>query len=149
MNYSKSTFLTCTAAIFHYYLVALTIIFVHASPSSTDDFTDLDILGLESGSREQLLEALALEICGIAFTAKIPSVLVNAFGPIAYCKCSTSTPFHSFFGDTDDILGARFIQSEASQQELIRQLLACKSSIGWPVERLVRDLKASWGLDQV
>lgn len=95
MNYSKGTFLTCTAAILHYYLVALTIVFVHASPSSTDDFTDLDILGLESGSKEKVLEAFALEICGIAFTTKIPSVLVNAFGPIAYCKCSLATKFLS------------------------------------------------------
>jgi hypothetical protein len=149
MNYSTSTLLTCTAAILHYYLVALTIIFVNASPSSIDDFTDLDALGLESGSKEKLLEAFALEICGIAFTAKIPSVLVNAFGPIAYCKCPLPTKFLSFFGDTDDPLGARFIQSEASQRELVRQLLACKSSIGWPVERLVRDLKVSWGLNQV
>jgi hypothetical protein len=78
----------CIAAILHYYLVALTIVFVYASPSSIDDFTDFDILGLGSESKEQLLEAFALEICGIAFTAKIPSVLVNAFGPIAYCKCS-------------------------------------------------------------
>lgn len=97
MNYSKSTFLTCTAAILHYYLVALTILFVHASPSSVDDIADLDILGLESESKEQLLEAFALEICGIAFTAKIPSVLVNAFGPIAYCKYSTSSYFALFF----------------------------------------------------
>jgi hypothetical protein len=78
----------CTAAILHYYLVALTIVFVHASPSSIDAFTDFDVLGLEAESKEQLLETFALEICGIAFTVKIPSVLVNAFGPIAYCKCS-------------------------------------------------------------
>jgi hypothetical protein len=95
MTYSKSTLLTCTAAILHYHLVALTIILVHASPSSIDDFTNFDVLGLESESKEQLLEAFALEICGIAFTVKIPSVLVNAFGPIAYCKCSLSTKFLS------------------------------------------------------
>lgn len=45
-----------------------------------------------------LLEAFALEICGIAFTTNIPSVLVNSFGPIAYCKPSLpSTPNHSSF----------------------------------------------------
>lgn len=28
----------------------------------------------------------ALEICGVVFTSKTPAVIVNAFGPIAYCK---------------------------------------------------------------
>ncbi|KAM0343430.1 hypothetical protein ACHAPU_008611 [Fusarium lateritium] len=118
----------CHAAILHYYLVALTILSVHTPPSSIDGLDSLGIIGLELESKEQVLETLALEICGIAFTAKIPSVLVNAFGPIAYC--------------------ARFIQAEPSQQELIRQLQACKLTIGWPVERLIGDLRASWGVDQ-
>lgn len=47
-------------------------------------------------SSGDLLEAFALEICGIAFTTNIPSVLVNSFGPIAYCKPPLSTPNHSF-----------------------------------------------------
>ncbi|KAJ4257537.1 hypothetical protein NW762_008661 [Fusarium torreyae] len=91
-------------------------------------FSGIDLLEFETKSQEHLLEVFALEICGIAFTAKTPSVLVNAFGPIAYC--------------------ARFIRDEASQQELIRQLLACKSSIGWPVERLIGDLRTFWETDQ-
>lgn len=41
-------------------------------------------------SKGDLLEAYALEICGIAFTTNIPSVLVNSFGPIAYCKLPLS-----------------------------------------------------------
>lgn len=45
--------------------------------------------GLITGTiagKEDLLEQIGLEICGIAFTCNDPSVLVNAFGPIAYCK---------------------------------------------------------------
>ncbi|KAM5523416.1 TPR domain-containing protein [Fusarium oxysporum f. sp. phaseoli] len=118
----------CHAAILHYYLVAMTIVCIYTSPKSLEDLGGLDLPELESQSKEQFLENFALEICGVAFTAKVPSVLVNAFGPIAFC--------------------ARFIKAEASQQELIRQLLACKSTIGWPVERLIGDLKTSWGMDQ-
>ncbi|KAJ4011345.1 hypothetical protein NW752_007118 [Fusarium irregulare] len=44
--------------------------------------------------------------------------------------------------------GARFIRSESLQQEVIRQLHACKASIGWPVQRLINDLKAHWEMDQ-
>ncbi|KAJ4142157.1 hypothetical protein NW765_016406 [Fusarium oxysporum] len=116
------------AAILHYYLVAMTIVCIYTSPKSLEGLGGLDLPELESQSKEQFLENFALEICGVAFTAKVPSVLVNAFGPIAFC--------------------ARFIKAEASQQELIRQLLACKSTIGWPVERLIGDLKTSWGMDQ-
>lgn len=39
------------------------------------------------GTREELLEQCGLDICGIAFTANTPPVLVNSFGPIAFCKC--------------------------------------------------------------
>lgn len=35
---------------------------------------------------EDLLDRIGLEICGIAFTSNDPAVLVNAFGPIFYCK---------------------------------------------------------------
>ncbi|EHK47661.1 hypothetical protein TRIATDRAFT_316693 [Trichoderma atroviride IMI 206040] len=77
--------------------------------------------------KEDLLEAFALEICGIAFTANIPSVLVNSFGPIAYC--------------------GKFIRSEATRQEVIRRLSACKRSVGWPVERLISSLKDSWAAE--
>ncbi|KAF4944424.1 hypothetical protein FGADI_12705 [Fusarium gaditjirri] len=72
------------AAIFHYYLVAMTIVCIHTSPKSLEDLGGIDLPELESQSKEQFLENFALEICGIAFTAKVPSVLVNAFGPIAF-----------------------------------------------------------------
>ncbi|KAH7161587.1 hypothetical protein EDB81DRAFT_839891 [Dactylonectria macrodidyma] len=74
-------------------------------------------------AKEDLLETMAMEICGITFTKKTPSVIVNAFGPMSYCS--------------------KFIRTEAPRQELTRQLLACKSSIGWPVQRLVDDLETS------
>lgn len=32
------------------------------------------------------MEHYALQICGIAFTTNIPAVLVNAFGPMHFCK---------------------------------------------------------------
>lgn len=35
---------------------------------------------------DDLLEQLALQICGIAFSAGTSAVLVNAFGPISYGK---------------------------------------------------------------
>ncbi|CAM1505128.1 Fc.00g107650.m01.CDS01 [Cosmosporella sp. VM-42] len=75
-----------TAAAIQYYLVALTILCIYATPEQVQDFSKLDMLGREINSTEELLEAFALDICGIAFTTKIPSVLVNAFGPIAYFK---------------------------------------------------------------
>lgn len=73
----------------HYYLVALTILCSYASPEHLEDLGRLDLVGIEVESKDQLLEAFAVEICGIAFTTKIPSVLVNAFGPIAYCALPT------------------------------------------------------------
>ncbi|KAI8666222.1 hypothetical protein NCS57_00846400 [Fusarium keratoplasticum] len=118
----------CHAATTHYYLVALTILCFYANPQNLEDLGKLDLAGIEVESKDQLLEAFAVEICGIAFTTKVPSVLVNAFGPIAYC--------------------ARFINAEPVRQELARQLLACKSSIGWPVERLINDLKSFWGAEE-
>jgi len=39
-------------------------------------------------TKEDILEHIGLEICGIAFTSNEPAVLVNAFGPISYCKSS-------------------------------------------------------------
>ncbi|CAG7562515.1 unnamed protein product [Fusarium equiseti] len=87
-----------------------------------------DLLDCTGVPNDKLLSSFAMDIYGIAFTAKVPSVLVNAFGPIAFC--------------------ARFIQLEPLQQEVIRQLHACKASIGWPVERLINDLKAHWGMGE-
>ncbi|KAL9469227.1 hypothetical protein ACSS6W_010921 [Trichoderma asperelloides] len=110
-----------------YALIALTILAAFAPlnqlsmlPSVCDD-AELITADVSKGD---LLEAYAIEICGIAFTTNIPSVLVNSFGPIAYC--------------------GKFIRSEATRQEVIRRLSACKRSVGWPVERLISSLKDSW-----
>lgn len=123
----------------------MTIVCIYTSPRSLEDLGGINLPGLEGQSKELFLEYFALEICGIAFTAKVPSVLVNAFGPIAFCK---SSYYPVYIIKSNLSVGARYIKAEASRQELIRQLLACKSTIGWPVERLIGDLKGSWGMDQ-
>ncbi|KAK1639939.1 hypothetical protein BDP81DRAFT_391975 [Colletotrichum phormii] len=113
------------AATLHYQLVAITILCIHANPQQLSDLqSTLDDRVSTQDTRNNILELLTLDVCGVAFTANTPSVQVNAFGPIAFC--------------------ARFIRAEASRQELIRRLLACKRTIGWPVQRLVSDLEAGW-----
>lgn len=72
-----------------YALVSLSILAVFAQPDQLSMLpavgSDIGIVGREA-NKEDLLNAYALEICGIAFTTNIPSVIVNSFGPIAYCK---------------------------------------------------------------
>ncbi|RFU76585.1 phytanoyl- dioxygenase [Trichoderma arundinaceum] len=72
-----------------YALVSLSILAVFAPsdrfsilPTVCDDI----YIAASKVNKSNLLETYALEICGIAFTTNIPSVLVNSFGPIAYCK---------------------------------------------------------------
>ncbi|KAM0259643.1 hypothetical protein ACHAQJ_003222 [Trichoderma viride] len=110
-----------------YALISLSILTVFAPldqlsmlPRVCDDVGSV----AADANKADLLEAYALEICGIAFTTNIPSVLVNSFGPIAYC--------------------GKFIRAEAIRQEVIRRLSACKRPVGWPVERLISSLKDSW-----
>lgn len=69
----------------HYYLILLIILATHAPEDRLKDLRLLCVLGHDSDNMDVLLEAQALDICGIAFTAKTPSVIVNAFGPISYC----------------------------------------------------------------
>ncbi|KAH6685418.1 hypothetical protein F5X68DRAFT_241600 [Plectosphaerella plurivora] len=72
----------CHGAARHYFLVTLSIL-TQASSKST--FEELKPLGpSEAISKNEFLEACALEIVGIAFTSGAPAVLVNAFGPIAF-----------------------------------------------------------------
>ncbi|KAH0495902.1 hypothetical protein TgHK011_009427 [Trichoderma gracile] len=110
-----------------YLLVSLSILAVFAQP---DQLSILPAVDADTGitghaaDKDDLLGAYALEICGIAFTTNIPSVVVNSFGPIAYC--------------------GKFIRSEQARQEVIRRLSACKRPVGWPVERLISSLKQSW-----
>ncbi|CAI6092218.1 unnamed protein product [Clonostachys chloroleuca] len=111
----------------HYYLVTLTILALHLPDGQRlDRLKAIDAFPRDNAplSKQQFVHNIALDICGIAFSSKIPTVLVNAFGPMAYC--------------------ARLINDEPARQELKRQLLACKKTIGWPVERLVGDLESAW-----
>ncbi|KND89233.1 hypothetical protein TOPH_06133, partial [Tolypocladium ophioglossoides CBS 100239] len=113
------------ASAMHYFLTACCILAVFAPPDRLSSLPAEHDAGERQGrSRADILEAYATEICGIAFTTRIPSVLVNAFGPISYC--------------------AKFIQQQAVRQEVIRNLNGCKKVIGWPVGRLITDLQASW-----
>ncbi|KEY73647.1 hypothetical protein S7711_07695 [Stachybotrys chartarum IBT 7711] len=77
----------CHASALHYYLVGLLILAIFASEAEAKHLSYLSIFQHETLSKSDFLHHLALDICGIAFTAKTPSVLVNAFGPIGYCSC--------------------------------------------------------------
>ncbi|KAF6810567.1 phytanoyl- dioxygenase [Colletotrichum sojae] len=93
----------CHAAALHYQLVCMTVLCTHATPVQLTRLKYFDLLN-EADTREAMLDRLALDVCGVAFTANVPAVLVNSFGPIAYC--------------------GRFIREEASRQEVIRRLMA-------------------------
>ncbi|KAH9239461.1 hypothetical protein K456DRAFT_1768831 [Colletotrichum gloeosporioides 23] len=115
----------CHASALHYRLVCVAILCAQAAFQNVAKLRQLLEDDHKMGdTKKEVLEACGLGLCGIAFTANMPATLVNAFGPIAFC--------------------ARFIRSEASQQEVIRRLMVCKRSIGWPVQRLVSDLQLAW-----
>lgn len=125
----------CHAACHHYCLISLMILLAEEgeqSPSSPMKVQKLrsllrvmasEGLALDAES-DDLLEQLALQICGIAFSVGTSAVLVNAFGPISYAS--------------------RWIRSPAARNEVAANLLVCKRSTGWPVERLVADMRSSW-----
>lgn len=74
----------------HYYLIA--IIILTANIPNIDMISDITGLAHipqhegEPATKEDWLETLALEVCGIALTNDSPAVLINAFGPIHYSK---------------------------------------------------------------
>lgn len=76
-----------TASALHYELVCVTILCTEATPAN---ITLLKALRYDTqdigGTRTEILENCGLDLCGIAFTADTPPVLINAFGPIAFCK---------------------------------------------------------------
>ncbi|KAI1328552.1 hypothetical protein F5Y16DRAFT_150759 [Xylariaceae sp. FL0255] len=81
----------CHAGAYHYFLVSLTFLVVFSpSLSLLEPITNLaSSIGIslaQGGNQADLLELIALEICGIAFSSKELPVLVNAFGPISYCE---------------------------------------------------------------
>lgn len=131
------------AAAMHYYLVALFILVDRAPEDEAHLLAELDFMGHYRPSRPDQLSVLAAEISGIAFTAKTPAVIVNAFGPIAYCNPRHPLPVKDESKLTLDS-ACRFLQGRSAQDELERQLTACKKAIGWPVERLIETLKVSW-----
>ncbi|KAK2019021.1 hypothetical protein LZ32DRAFT_687344 [Colletotrichum eremochloae] len=115
------------AAALHYRLVSMTLLCTHATPERLPDLHALLDDGPKVGiTEDDIAESLAMDVCGVAFTTEAPAVQVNSFGPIAFCS--------------------RFLRAEPARQELIRRLLACRRTIGWPVQRLVADLEAAWRL---
>lgn len=97
-----------------------------------------------------MLEAAALEICGLAFTAHSSPVVVNAFGPISFCE---SDPFESYDVPARHVLtrpepeGGRFVRGEAAQNDIVRHLSACQKTTGWPVQRIVESLQVYWNTE--
>lgn len=71
----------------HYFLTACCILAVFASPAQLSSLPPAyDGNKPRRKSLEDMLEEYTSEICAIAFTARCFSVLVNAFGPIAYSE---------------------------------------------------------------
>ncbi|KAI0861364.1 hypothetical protein F4860DRAFT_168836 [Xylaria cubensis] len=119
----------CHAASRHYCLVSLAILTIRAKTDMQVERLISLVLNMELSvstieTKEDLLENIGLEICGIAFTSNEPSVLVNAFGPISHC--------------------AKYIRVEASQEEVVRHLVASKKATGWPVQKIISDLQQHW-----
>ncbi|TEA13803.1 hypothetical protein C8034_v004168 [Colletotrichum sidae] len=76
----------CHAAALHYQLVSLTLLCLHSpSDCASEMRAFIDGSMEQNATKENVLENLALEICGAAFTSNNPSVIINAFGPMAFC----------------------------------------------------------------
>ncbi|ORY56648.1 uncharacterized protein BCR38DRAFT_505005 [Pseudomassariella vexata] len=118
----------CHASAMHYYLASVSILTTSAPTEHAVALLQtcggIETVNPSSPAQEDLLEHTALELFGIAFTTNMSVVLVNSFGPMAYC--------------------GRFIRAEAAQQEIIRRLSACKKTIGWPIDRLAKLLQDAW-----
>ncbi|KAM0602616.1 hypothetical protein ACHAQG_008205 [Verticillium nonalfalfae] len=70
-----------------YFLVSIMVLCMVMPLETLTEILQLVETDLPSSpSREVILETHALEVCGLAFTAKSNPVLVNAFGPISYCE---------------------------------------------------------------
>ena len=84
------------------------------------------LLSVQSDTLEvrDQFHANAVRLCGLAFTAKSPAVMVNSFGPISFV--------------------CRYLKNETLQQDLVARLMACRKEIGWPVQRIINDLEAHW-----
>jgi hypothetical protein len=80
----------CHVAALHYQLVCIAILCTKATPENMARMKTLTLIKNhmeEFGeSKEEMTERCGLDICGIAFTTNSPPVLVNAFGPMAFCE---------------------------------------------------------------
>lgn len=75
------------ASALHYQLVCVAILATEAAPENIELLNSLRNNSQGNGdTRISLLEKCGLDLCGIAFTANTAPVLVNSFGPIAFCK---------------------------------------------------------------
>lgn len=75
------------ASALHYELVCVAILCTGATPDNVATLNTLRNDTQKIGdTRAKVLENCALDLCGVAFTADTPPVLVNSFGPIAFCK---------------------------------------------------------------
>ncbi|KAJ3519033.1 hypothetical protein NM208_g14290 [Fusarium decemcellulare] len=118
----------CHAAASQYFLLSFIILLVFAP---WELFKEFLAQSSWATNKEDILMGLSLEICGMAFTTRRPQVLVNSFGPISYC--------------------AKFIWKPSAQEELKSQLIACKPTVGWPVQQLIKKLDTTWkfGADHI
>lgn len=127
-----------------YFLVAIFILAANAPPNCVQAALESNPDTGHHSALHNMLESIALQLCGMTFTTNIPSVLVNAYGPISYCKaplvildlCSYQ-PF----------TGGKYLHGDAERDELVRHLHGSRKLTGWPVERLVEDLRAAWLAD--
>ncbi|KAI0594548.1 hypothetical protein F4775DRAFT_606183 [Biscogniauxia sp. FL1348] len=119
----------CHAATQHYYLVSLTILAMRSSNTSQLEMVKNTVMEMgdmptDAVTKEDVLEHLALEVCGIAFTSNEPAVLVNALGPMSFC--------------------ARHIRHEPARREVTAHLSASKKATGWPIQQIIANLQNSW-----
>lgn len=127
-----------------YYLVALTAL-LHSAPWTVtwlDKLRRIPPVAAGLGVLDRL-EVLALEVCGIAFSADSPAVLSNSLGPIFYCG-SYPTIQQCLKKRLTSSVGAKFVRDEGCQQELVRRLHASRALTGLPVQRLIDSLRQHW-----
>lgn len=72
------------------------------------------------------IEDKAIKLCGLAFSSDSPAVYVNSFGPMSFC--------------------CRYLRQPAHQIDLVRRLHGVREDTGWPVERMVDDLRSYWSM---
>lgn len=75
------------ASAMHYFLTSICLLATCAPEDQLIHIAGLIQIGsAETPSKKDILETCSIQLCGIAFTTNTPSVLVNAFGPMFYCK---------------------------------------------------------------